>query len=84
MRRRNLAHDQQPQPETASGVVSVAWRRTSLERVEDLAQSRRIDGRPAVCNFEPNIGFLAAKRDTNRRVGRAVLDRIQDEIADSA
>src|SRR5690242_3893674 len=74
VRPRNLAHNKQSQPEAASGAVAVAFRGTTPERIKDLAQGRRVDGRPAVRDLEANVGLLAVKRHTDRRVGRPVED----------
>src|SRR5690242_16816044 len=82
MRPRNLAHDEQSQPEAASGVAAVPLPSTSFQRLEELDQSGRRDGRPAVHDLNANVGLLTVNCDTDRLVGRPVLDRIRDEIAE--
>ena len=50
----NFADDEKSQPEAALPLLSGSAR----ERIEDLIQGRRLDGRPAVRDFEPDIGRL--------------------------
>src|SRR5688572_32344857 len=78
----NFAHDIQSEPKTAVGAVGVFLRGASLEWIEDLIQYCPLNGRPDVGDLEANLGSLACKHHTDRRVRYSVLDRIGHKVAE--
>jgi hypothetical protein len=53
-----------PNPRPPPGLVAVAVQRASLERVEHLAQGRRVDGGPLFVDFDADFG--PARREAPR------------------
>src|SRR5688500_11230534 len=78
---RNLAHDIQSKAESCPTVIAVTLSKSAFKRIKDLVQDLFLNGRPTVLYLNGNVGLVARKHHSNRRVCRSVIDRIPDQIA---
>ena len=79
---RNLPCDVQSEPEVTLGGGVVLILCVTVKRVKDAVQGRSLDNGPAVFHLKANFCSRAREHHAHRRVGRPVLECIQNEIAE--
>jgi len=68
MRLRYLTCDVQPESQAVFAVAFVSVSRTTLKRIKDAIQHRRVDSRTAVSDLEPDLGIGRREDHANGRI----------------